>query len=282
MPEYTVDYRLPEQLRGTFLEEVMRARIPEIVGACRKWPAEAIRPVLERAPTTRSFRCSLTRKHPGIIAELKKASPSAGVLRRDFDPLMLGRELEDAGAAALSVVTEPRYFQGTLEHLAALRWSAGVPILCKDFFVDSYQILAARHAGADSVLLIAALLDDALLRRLREEAEALGMEALVEVHGAGELDRAIQSGATIIGVNNRDLRTLQTSLDLSLDLAKHLPQDVLAISESGIRTADDIRRLSEAGYGGFLVGEQLMRSASPAAALAELTKNIHGRRRGAS
>lgn len=282
MSDYTVDYTLPGQLRGTFLEEVMRARIPEIVGACMKWPAEAIRPALERAPATRSLRRALMGKPPGIIAELKKASPSAGLLRRDFDPLMLGRELEDAGAAALSVVTEPRYFQGRLEYIATLRWSAGVPILRKDFIVDSYQILEARHAGADSVLLIAALLDDASLRRLREETEALGMEALVEVHSAGELDRALQSGATTIGVNNRDLRTLQTSLDVSLELAQRFPREVLAISESGIRTADDIRRLSEAGYRGFLVGEQLMRSTSPAAALAELTQKIPNRPRRAS
>ena len=282
MSDYTVDYTLPGQLRGTFLEEVMRARIPEIVGACMKWPAEAIRPVLERAPATRSLRRALMGRPPGIIAELKKASPSAGLLRRDFDPLMLGRELENAGAAALSVVTEPRYFQGRLEYIATLRWSAGVPILRKDFIVDSYQILEARHAGADSVLLIAALLDDASLRRLREETEALGMEALVEVHSAGELDRALQSGATTIGVNNRDLRTLQTSLDVSLELAQRFPREVLAISESGIRTADDIRRLSEAGYRGFLVGEQLMRSTSPAAALAELTQKIPNRPRRAS
>jgi len=282
MSDYTVDYTLPGQLRGTFLEEVMRARIPEIVGACMKWPAEAIRPALERAPATRSLRRALMGKPPGIIAELKKASPSAGLLRRDFDPLMLGRELEGAGAAALSVVTEPRYFQGRLEYIATLRWSAGVPILRKDFIVDSYQILEARHAGADSVLLIAALLDDASLRRLREETEALGMEALVEVHSAGELDRALQSGATTIGVNNRDLRTLQTSLDVSLELAQRFPREVLAISESGIRTADDIRRLWDAGYRGFLVGEQLMRSTSPAAALAELTQKIPNRPRRAS
>jgi indole-3-glycerol phosphate synthase len=157
-----------------------------------------------------------------------------------------------------------------------------VPILRKDFIVDSYQILEARHAGADSVLLIAALLDDASLRRLREETEALGMEALVEVHSAGELDRALQSGATTIGVNNRDLRTLQTSLDVSLELAQRFPREVLAISESGIRTADDIRRLWDAGYRGFLVGEQLMRSTSPAAALAELTQKIPNRPRRAS
>lgn len=282
MSDYTVDYTLPGQLRGTFLEEVMRARVPEIAGACGKWPAEAIRPVLERAPTTRSLRLALLRRPPGIIAELKKASPSAGLLRRDFDPLTLGNELEGGGAAALSVVTEPRYFQGRLEYIATLRWSVGVPILCKDFIVDSYQILEARHAGADSVLLIAALLDDALLRRLREETEALGMEALVEVHTAGELDRALQSGATTLGVNNRDLRTLQTSLEVSLELAKRFPRHVLAISESGIRTADDIRRLWDAGYRGFLVGEQLMRSASPAAALAELTQKIPDRPRRAS
>jgi indole-3-glycerol phosphate synthase len=282
MSDQIVDYTLPEQLRGTFLGEIMCARIPEIVGACRKWPSEAIRLVLDRAPTTRSLGQALSRRSPGVIAELKKASPSAGLLRPDFDPVTLGRELEVAGAAALSVVTEPRYFQGTLESIAALRWHAQVPILRKDFIVDSYQLLEARHAGADSVLLIVALLDDLLLRRLREETEALGMEALVEVHSAAELERALQSGATIIGVNNRDLRTLQISLDVSLDLAGRIPKDVLAISESGIRTTEDIRRLSDAGYRGFLVGEQLMRSASPAAELAALAQKNPIRQRRAS
>jgi indole-3-glycerol phosphate synthase len=282
MPEHIFDYRLPEPLRGTFLEEIMKARIPEIVGSCRKWPAEAIRPVLDRAPVPRSLRRSLTGAFPGIIAELKKASPSAGTLRADFDPVRLGMELESAGAAALSVVTEPRYFQGTLEYVAVLRWPAGVPILRKDFIVDSYQLLEARHAGADCVLLIAALLPEALLRRLLKETEALGMEALVEVHAADELGLALDSGATIIGVNNRDLRTLQVSLDVSLGLASHFPREILAVSESGIRTADDIRRLSDAGYRGFLVGEQLMRSASPAAALLELKGKSPSRQRAAS
>ncbi len=282
MTEHTVDYRLPELLRGTFLEDIMGARIPEIVGSCRKWPAEAIRPAIDRVPPPRSLRRSLMRRSPGIIAELKKASPSAGLLRKEFDPLMLGRELESAGAAALSVVTEPRYFQGNLEYVAALRWSAGVPILRKDFIVDSYQLLETRHAGADCVLLIAALLDEILLRRLLEETEALGMEALVEVHSGGELDLAIRSGATIIGVNNRDLRTLDVSLDVSLGLAGQLPKQILAVSESGIRTGDDIRRLSDAGYRGFLVGERLMRAASPAAALLELTGKSPGRQRVAS
>jgi len=278
----TIDYRLPEQLRGTFLEKIMRARVPEIAGACAKWPSEAIRPALERAPVTRSLRRSLMRRSPAIIAELKKASPSAGLLRREFEPLKLGRELEGAGAAALSVVTEARFFQGTLETIAVLRWATQVPVLRKDFIVDSYQILEARHAGADAVLLIVALLEDAMLQRLRKEAENLGMEALVEVHSAAEVERALRSGATIIGVNNRDLRTLKTSLDISLELAAGFPREVLAVSESGIGTADDIRRLSDAGYRGFLVGEQLMRSASPAAALADLAAQRADRQRRAS
>ena len=282
MPIRTIDYRLPEQLSGTFLEKIMQARVPEIAGACAKWPSEAIRPALERAPVTRSLRRSLMRNSPGIIAELKKASPSAGLLRKEFEPQKLGRELEGAGAAGLSVVTEARFFQGTLETIAVLRWATKVPILRKDFIVHSYQILEARHAGADAVLLIVALLEDSTLRRLREEAESLGMEALVEVHSAAELDRALQSGATIIGVNNRDLRTLKTSLDVSLELASRFPREVLAVSESGIGSADDVRRLSSAGYRGFLVGEQLMRSASPAAALADLVEQASGRQRRAS
>jgi len=169
-----------------------------------------------------------------------------------------------------------------LESIDVLRWSAGVPILRKDLIVDGYQLLQARHAGADCVLLIDALLPEALLRRLLEETQALGMDALVEVHDAGELDLALKSGATNIGVNNRDLRTLQVSLEVSLELAGRLPREILAVSESGIRTADDIRRLSDAGYRGFLVGEQLMRSPSPASALMALTGKNSGRQRMAS
>jgi indole-3-glycerol phosphate synthase len=164
------------------------------------------------------------------------------------------------------VITEVHHFRGSLEILAMLRWQTDLPLLRKDFIIDSYQILEARRAGADAVLLIAALLESSTLEAFRLEAEQLGMDALVEVHNEEELRKALDAGADLIGVNNRDLRTFE----VSMDLARLLPSDVPAVAESGIRTADDIRRLLGAGYRGFLVGEQLMRSDSPGKALADL------------
>jgi indole-3-glycerol phosphate synthase len=226
--------------------------------------------VLDRAPEVRSLKKALTRRNPAIIAEIKKASPSSGLIRKDFDPEKIAREYEVSGAAAISVLTEAQHFQGGLEILASLRWTVKLPLLRKDFIVDHYQILEARHAGADAVLLIAALLDSASLKQLRLEAERYGMEALVEIHSEAELQKALDSGATLIGVNNRDLRTFEVSLDTAFKMAPLMPESVLAVAESGIRTADDIRRLVNAGYSGFLVGEQLMRSLSPGEALTKL------------
>jgi len=251
----------------------------EIAGARSKWPAEAIRNALDRFPEPRSLKNALIRRSPAIIAEVKKASPSAGVLRHDFEAGRLGRELERAGAAALSVLTEPAYFQGSLENLAILRWQTRIPLLRKDFIVDPYQVLEARHAGADAVLLIAALLDDSTLVCLLKEVADLEMEALVEVHSAEELNRAEQAGAALIGVNNRDLRSLEVSLAVSMELAAQIPKNAVAVSESGIRSAGDIRRLSEAGYRGFLIGAQLMRAPSPGAALGELLGSVTARAR---
>jgi len=266
-----LEYRLPGELAGTILEKIMQAKVPEIIGAQKKWPADPIRSALDRAPQIRSFKAALSRGAPAIIAELKKASPSAGVLRSDFNPVALALELQSAGAAALSVLTEVKYFQGGLETLAALRWRTRLPLLRKDFVIDPYQVLEARHAGADAVLLIAALLDPAALKSLRAAVEELGMEALVEVHNRPELERAVDSGATLIGVNNRDLRTFAVSLETCLDLAPLLPKGVVAVAESGIRTHEDVHRLWDAGYRGFLIGEQLMRSSAPGTALSILT-----------
>jgi indole-3-glycerol phosphate synthase len=225
---------------------------------------------LDRAPVVRSFRKSIVRGSPALIAEIKKRSPSAGLLRRDFDPAGIAKEYEESGAAAISVVTEGKHFSGGLEILAMLRWTCKIPLLRKDFLLDPYQILEARHAGADAVLLIAALLDTSSLRKMREEAENTGMEALVEVHDEIELDRALESGAVLIGVNSRDLRTFEVSLETCLRLARRLPGNAVSVAESGIRSADDVRRLMDAGYKGFLIGEQLLRAPSPGAALSQL------------
>lgn len=258
----------------------MHERVHEIVGAKLKWPAASIEMALDRAPEIRSLKRALQRRGHGFIAEIKKASPSAGIICSSFDPVRIAQEYGKAGAAAISVVTEAKHFQGRLETLADLRWKTELPLLRKDFVVDSFQILEGRHAGADAILLIAALLDSSALRRLRARTEELGMDALVEVHDERDLDRAIEAGASFIGVNNRDLRTFQVSLETSFKLASRLPKEAIAVSESGIKTSDDVRRLADAGYRGFLVGETLLRAASPGGALAELVAALdpaHGR-----
>jgi indole-3-glycerol phosphate synthase len=270
MLETASDYRIPETLKGTILEGIMHAKAHELIGAKQKLPAVCLESVLDRAPEVRSFQRALKAHSPAIIAEIKKASPSAGQICQDFDPVKIAREYQKSGAAALSVITEVQHFRGGLEVLASVRWNCPLPLLRKDFIVDPYQILEARHAGADAVLLIAALLDAAVLKSLRMEAERFGMGALVEVHNELELGKALESGATLIGVNNRDLRTFEVSLEVALNLARKLPGHVLAVAESGIRSAEDVRRLSNAGYRGFLVGEHLMRAPSPGKALNEL------------
>jgi len=264
------NYVLPAGLRGTILDRIVAARLPEVEEAKRKLPAESLRMVMDRAPRIRSIKAHLTRRH-GIIAEIKRASPTAGILRASFDPAAIAGEYRKSGATAISVVTETNFFGGGLETLAGLRWQTDLPLLRKDFIVDSYQLLEARHAGADAVLLITALLSGPALEELRRSAEELGMDAIVEVRSEDELQSALAAGASVIGVNSRDLRTFEVSLEASLRLAAGLPKHVLAIAESGISSADDVRRLVRAGYRGFLVGTALMRSPSPGAALAGLT-----------
>jgi len=270
MTTTAANYLLPAELEGTILGRILGARLPEVAEAKRKLPAESLQMALDRAPRIRSLQASLMRR-PGIIAEIKRTSPTAGVLRAGFDPAALAGEYRKGGASAISVVTEANFFGGGLESLAGLRWQTDLPLLRKDFIVDSYQMLEARHAGADAVLLIAALLDGPTLEELRRRAEELGMDALVEVRSEHELQRALEAGSSMIGVNSRDLRTFEVSLEATLRLASGLPEGVLAIAESGISSADDIRRLARAGYRGFLVGTALMRAPSPGAALARLT-----------
>ncbi len=267
-----LDYRIPDECRGTILEAIVRDKLHEVTGAKEKWPEPAIRMALERAPEVRSLTKALLRRKPAIIAEIKRASPSAGLLRKDFDPTWIAEQYESAGAAAISVVTEEKHFQGNIETIAGLRWRTRLPLLRKDFIVDSYQLYESRHAGADAVLLIVAILAPDLLRSLLSCTRGLGMEALVEVHTESELDKALEAGAEIIGVNNRDLRSMTVSLDISRNLARRIPENVVAVTESGISGTEDIARLLEAGYRGFLIGESLMRSTSPANKLAELVR----------
>lgn len=270
---FTPKYSVPAEVRGTILEQILAARILEVESAKKKFPDDSIRMALGRAPQVRSLKRALLRR-PGIIAEIKMASPSAGLLRAEFDPAAIAEEYRKGGATAISVVTEQNFFHGSLETLASLRWSTDLPILRKDFVFDPYQVLESRHAGADAVLLVASLLDTAALRQLKVCIEELGMDVLVEVHDEHELERALEAGSTLIGINSRDLRSFEVSLDVPLRLAARLPREAIAVAESGIRTAEDIRLLARAGYRGFLVGESLLRAASPRAALSQLVSGL--------
>lgn len=227
---------------------------------------------LERkaVPPRRGFRAALERRRPAVIAEIKRASPSAGLIAEDFDPARIAKEYEGAGAAALSVLTDRQFFQGSIDDLVAARTATGLPVLRKDFTLDRYHLLQASCCAADCVLLIVAVLEDAELAELLRCAGELRLDALVEVHDGNELERALAAGADLIGVNNRNLKTMAVTLDTSLQLADRIPDGVTRISESGIRTSDDLRRLTDAGYQGFLVGESLMRQADRGRALASL------------
>jgi indole-3-glycerol phosphate synthase len=224
----------------------------------------------QRLPHRRDFSGALLNRPVAIIAEIKKASPSKGVLIDRFRPDTIARQYEQGGAAALSVLTDARHFQGSLTDLEQARSAVALPVLRKDFTIDEYHVLEAAAHGADAILLIAAALDGRQLRRFRELAEQFRMSVLVEVHDDDELSQAIDSGATLIGVNNRDLRTFEVSLDVSLRLAERIPASAIKVAESGIRSSTDIRTLQAAGYRGFLVGEHLMRSGDPAQALRSL------------
>jgi indole-3-glycerol phosphate synthase len=221
-------------------------------------------------PATRGFRASLAASGPRVIAECKRRSPSRGVLRAAYDPVAIARGYSAAGAAAVSILTEPTFFDGELDHLAAVRAAVQTPLLRKDFIVDSYQLLEARVAGADAVLLIAAALPYDELLALSVIARDLGMDVLVEVHDEAELQCASETGADLIGVNNRNLRTLAVDVEASFRLAALMPPHVLAVAESGLKSGDDIRRLKAAGYQAFLIGERFMTAPEPGAALAAL------------
>ena len=207
---------------------------------------------------------------PRIIAECKRRSPSKGVLRRDYDPAVHALAYAAAGAAAISVLTEPTFFDGALSHLAAVRAAVPTPLLRKDFIVTEYQVYEAAVYGGDAVLLIAAALDQPRLRDLREQAASLGLASLVEVHTAAELESALASGAEIVGVNSRNLRTLSVDMEVTAALAASIPKDVISVAESGIRSGDDIRRFSQLGFDAFLVGERLITEPNPGAALEAL------------
>lgn len=256
---------------SSILDRIVASKTKELADAQAAVPGRDLERRLTEAAPVRDFRAALER--PGevrFIAEVKKASPSAGVLRADFDAVAIARLYEQHGAACISVLTDAPFFQGNLGHLAAVRQAVDVPLLRKDFLLDPYQLLEARVAGADAVLLIAEILDDATLACLLREARALGMQTLVELYDAENLSRVLQSGARLVGINNRNLRTFETSLAHTLDLAAELPSDACLVSESGIRTRADVLQLQQAGVKAVLVGETLMRAADVGGKLDEL------------
>jgi indole-3-glycerol phosphate synthase len=228
----------------------------------------------------RGFARSLRKRAvdgPAVIAELKKASPSKGLIRAEFDPAPLAVALEQAGAAALSVLTEEHFFLGSLHNLEIASQSCGLPCLRKDFIVDEFQLLEARAHRADAILLIAAALTDAELKALNRRAHSLELDVLCEVHTGEELDRILDLGADAVGVNNRDLKTFHVSLDVSLQLASRLPAEAVHVSESGISTPEDMHRLRAAGFQAFLIGESVMRKPDPGSALKTLLQAAQDR-----
>jgi indole-3-glycerol phosphate synthase len=255
---------------GTVLDRILDARRTAVEHRKRVVPEAALKYGVKAASPLRDFSAALSRDRLNVLAELKPASPSGGVLREPFDPVELALALEGAGAAALSVLTEGEFFNGSLKNLRDARKSTALPVLRKDFIFDPWQVWEARANDADSFLLIVAALQDVVLRELIDLGREIGMEALVEVHTTAELDRALAAGARILGVNNRDLKTLTVRVETSFELIDRIPEDCIAVSESGLRTHDHLLRLRSAGFDAFLIGEHLMLAPDPAAALADL------------
>jgi indole-3-glycerol phosphate synthase len=253
------------------LDRIVEARRESVAHRKRVLPDVALKIVVEKkVPPPRDFSAALSRDTMNIIAELKKASPSRGVLRQEYAPAVLAAALEQAGAAALSVLTEEDFFSGSLADLKEASRVTKIPILRKDFIVDPWQVWETRASGADAYLLIAAILSDTALRELLELGRSLKMEPLVEIHTREELDRVVAAGAYIIGVNNRDLRDFQVHLETSLTLVEAIPEDCIAVSESGLRSYEDLSRLRRAGFDAFLIGEHLMSDPDPAVSMRAL------------
>lgn len=251
------------------LDEIVAWKLGEIAAAKQARPPEMLLEQIASAPPVRDFAAALRPAPPSrthstssmrVIAEVKKASPSQGIIRADFEPVAIARTYEQHGAACISVLTDEHFFQGHLDYLRAVRQAVAIPVLRKDFLLDRYQVLEARAAGADCVLLIAECLDDCRLRDLYFYASELGMESLIEIYAPENLDRVLKLSPALIGINNRNLQTFVTDLGHSIELRERVPADCVLVSESGIHTRADVARLENAGIGAMLVGETLMRS----------------------
>jgi indole-3-glycerol phosphate synthase len=252
------------------LEQIVARKRERLEEAKRRLPQDQLLASLPTVAGGGVFTRQLRRDAINIIAEIKRRSPSKGVIRENFDPAGIARNYAANGAAAISVLTEEDFFDGSLDHLRAVCEVSPLPLLRKDFIFDEYQLYEAAHAGADAVLLIAAMLEAGRFNDLLQSAYALALDVLVEVHNREELDRVMRYDVRLLGVNNRNLRTFETTLDRSFELAAAAPKSLTLVSESGIRTREDIDRLREAGFHAFLIGEELMRAADEGKALKEL------------
>lgn len=252
------------------LERIVAAKRVEVARARTDVPLAKAEAQARAAPPVRDFVGALRARRPAVIAEIKKASPSRGVLREQFDPPAIARSYERAGAACLSVLTDREFFQGSAGHLVAARGACALPVLRKDFVIDPYQVFESRALGADCILLIAACLSPGEMAELEQCAMQLDMAVLVEVHDANELRAAAKLKTPLIGINNRNLRTFETRVDTTLSLLPEVPRGRIVVTESGILVADDVRRLRAAGVETFLVGEAFMRAADPGGALKDL------------
>ncbi len=259
----------------TILDEIILHKRSEVAAAKAQRPLPELLARISDAPPVRSFLTALkATSAPALIAEVKKASPSVGLIREDFDPVQIARTYEQAGAACLSILTDEKFFQGHLDFLHSIRHAVRIPVMRKEFIIDRYQIAEARVAGADCVLLIAECLTDQELHDLYGYCRDLGMDALIELYDQENVERVLATGTQLIGINNRDLRSFQTSLEHTFALKKMLPDNVLLVSESGIRTHADILRLRSAGVGAVLVGETLMKQSDIAAAVHDLMSGV--------
>ena len=263
--------------RPDVLRRIIRHKAREVAERAERTPLRVLGERAEAQSRPRGFAAALQSRiaagGPAVIAEVKKASPSKGVLRENFDPEAIGRDYAAGGAAALSVLTDEAFFQGDDRHLVEARSASGLPVLRKDFVIDAWQVYEARALGADCILLIVAALGDAQLNEMAGLAVHLGMDVLVEVHDAGELERTAHLELPLLGINNRDLRTFETTLETTLSLLDCVPSGRIVITESGIHTRDDVARMRAAGVHGFLVGEAFMRAERPGARLRELFFN---------
>ena len=258
----------------TILDDIATYKRNEVAVAKTRFPLAEIEERARRADLPRGFHAALKKAEDdgryGLIAELKKSSPSKGLIRADFDPPSLARAYERGGAACLSVLTDGPSFQGSLEYLRQARSATNLPVLRKDFMLDTYQIVESRAWGADCILIIMAMAEDAVARDLLATAQRWKMDALVEVHDRPELERALALGAEMVGINNRDLNTFSTDLNVTLSLASHVPKGPLIVAESGLGAPEDLERLAKANVRAFLIGESLMREADVAAATSRL------------